>query len=153
MTDLAFEEAFASAFSLAYRVAFRVTGSSPESEEVAQETLSRAFVHWSRISRHVEPWVATVAFRLATDVLRKNVRHPTTRLADSPAPAVDHDRRLDLSRALSRLSRRQKEVLVHRYLLGFSDSETASALDISPGAVKRHAARGLASLRRDTIDA
>jgi DNA-directed RNA polymerase specialized sigma24 family protein len=74
---------------------------------------------------------------------------------DSATSVVD--RQLLLA-ALQRLSGRQRAVLVLRYFDDLSERETASALGCSPGAVKRHASRGLERLREllgpewDTID-
>jgi DNA-directed RNA polymerase specialized sigma24 family protein len=48
---------------------------------------------------------------------------------------------------LAGLPERQREVLVLRYYGDLSEAQIAEALGISPGAVKTHAARGLASLR------
>ena len=55
--------------------------------------------------------------------------------------------RLELARLLDGLPRRQREVLVLRYLADRSEADTARALGTSVGTVKRHAHRGLASLR------
>jgi hypothetical protein len=41
---------------------------------------------------------------------------------------------------------RQREVLVHRYWLGFTETEVAKALGISVGSVKVHASRGMSRL-------
>ena len=53
--------------------------------------------------------------------------------------------------ALRALPSRQREVLVLRYYSDLSEAQIAHALEISPGAVKTHAHRGLTALRR-TID-
>jgi RNA polymerase sigma factor (sigma-70 family) len=49
--------------------------------------------------------------------------------------------------ALRELPTRQREALVLRYYLDLSESEIADAMGISRGAVKSHAARGIAALR------
>jgi len=53
--------------------------------------------------------------------------------------------------ALRSLPSRQREVLVLRYYSDLSEAQIAHVLEISPGAVKTHAHRGLTALRR-TID-
>jgi RNA polymerase sigma factor (sigma-70 family) len=53
--------------------------------------------------------------------------------------------------ALRDLPERQREVLVLRYYSDLSEAQIAQTLDISPGAVKTHAHRGLSALR-NTID-
>jgi RNA polymerase sigma factor (sigma-70 family) len=50
--------------------------------------------------------------------------------------------------ALLTLTRRQQEVLVLRYYVDLSEHDIATTLGISRGAVKSHAHRGLAVLRR-----
>ena len=49
--------------------------------------------------------------------------------------------------ALATLPTRQREVLVLRYYLDYSERDIAHALGISQGAVKAHASRGAAALR------
>ncbi|MCY3806005.1 MAG: SigE family RNA polymerase sigma factor [bacterium] len=50
--------------------------------------------------------------------------------------------------AVRSLPRRQSEVLTLRYYLDLSEAEIAETLGISPGSVKTHASRGLATLER-----
>ena len=49
--------------------------------------------------------------------------------------------------ALHQLPTRQREVLVLRYYSDLSEAQIADALDISRGAVKSHAHRGMTALR------
>jgi DNA-directed RNA polymerase sigma subunit (sigma70/sigma32) len=50
---------------------------------------------------------------------------------------------------LRKLPGRQREVIVLRYYADFSEAEIAAAMGISRGAVKSHAARGMAALRAE----
>jgi RNA polymerase sigma-70 factor (sigma-E family) len=63
--------------------------------------------------------------------------------------AVEH---AEVMAALRLLPERQREVLVLRYYLDLSEAGIADALGISRGAVKSHASRGIATLRR-TLEA
>jgi RNA polymerase sigma-70 factor (sigma-E family) len=64
--------------------------------------------------------------------------------ADRPAlVAAEHQAMLEALRALPV---RQREVLALRYYLELSEAEIAATLGISPGSVKTHAHRGLATL-------
>jgi DNA-directed RNA polymerase specialized sigma24 family protein len=51
--------------------------------------------------------------------------------------------------ALRRLPGQQREAIVLRYYADLSEAEAAAAMGISRGAVKSHAARGMAALRAD----
>jgi RNA polymerase sigma factor (sigma-70 family) len=54
--------------------------------------------------------------------------------------------------ALRTLPPRQRAIVVLRYLQDLSEADTAKALDISIGAVKSGASRGLARLRQTTLE-
>ena len=142
-----FDAAFPQLFAVAYRVAYRTLGSQAEAEDVAQEALTRALLRWTSVEDRSQAWVATVAFRLAIDVGRRRKHRSPDEVTDQPVNTPDWDRRLDLQAALRRLPRRQQQALACRYLADLPDEETARLLDISIGAVKQHAARGLAALR------
>jgi RNA polymerase sigma factor (sigma-70 family) len=76
---------------------------------------------------------------------RRSRQAPPTELrtrADSSA-----DDRLDLQRALQALPRRQRQVVLLRYVAGFTEPEVAVALRCSVGSVKQHAARGRNALQ------
>jgi RNA polymerase sigma-70 factor (sigma-E family) len=142
-----FEEAFPDLFRLAYRVSFRVLGDRGDAEDVAQEALARAHLRWTRLHDRPEGWIVTVATNLSIDRHRR--RRRVTSLISEPLVLVDvhHSERIDLARALRRLPRRQREVVVLRYLADWSERDVATALGVSAGAVKSHASRGLAALR------
>ncbi len=143
-----FEDAFPDLYRLAYRVSYRVLGDRGDSEDVAQEALARAHLRWGRLREKPEGWIVTVATNLSIDRHRR--RRRLTSLGSEPLAIVDMHQaeRIDLARALRRLPRRQREVVVLRYLADWSESDVAVALGISAGAVKSHASRGLAALRQ-----
>ncbi len=149
MIELVFEEAFEELYVRAYGVAYQLLGRRSESEDVAQETLARAFVHWRKIRSYAEAWVVRVAGNLAVDTWRRMQRVDASgdaerRNATSPGPT---GQRVDLHRALDALSRRQREVIVLRFLADLPEADVAKALGCSVGSVKKHGSRGLATLR------
>jgi RNA polymerase sigma-70 factor (sigma-E family) len=141
-----FDAAYPALYRRAYRAAYRLLGNRPEAEDVAQEALTRALMRWQRIEEYAEPWVVRTSTNLAIDVVRRRGRRN-----EESKDAVTTDRfideRVDLVRALLALPRRQREVVVLRYLGDFSESDVAVALGLSNGTVKSHAARGLTALR------
>lgn len=146
-----FEDCFLTLANVAYRVAYRLLGNRPEAEDVTQEALTRAYQRWQQVRDHSEPWVARVASNLALDVIRRGRRRPVEGLSDRDEPAARDDDgaidRVDLVRVLRAMPRRQRQVVVLRYLADLSELDTAAELGISIGAVKKHASRGLAALR------
>ena len=147
-----FEDGFDHLAVLAHRVAYRILGSSEDAEEIAQETLARAYVRWSRVSGYAEPWVVRVATNLALGRWRK-ARSGRIGQVVVVADGGDAALRIDLVELLWQLPRRQREVVVLRYLADRSEQETADALGCSLGSVKQHAHRGLSALRSSITDA
>ncbi len=82
-------------------------------------------------------------------------RHPTLRggaggeWAEGTDLAEEVVLRQALTAALRRLPRRQREVVVLRYMVGLSETQVAETLDISHGTVKTHLRRGIAGLRKN----
>jgi RNA polymerase sigma factor (sigma-70 family) len=143
-----FEESFEPLRRVAYRVAFRLLGQRQAAEDVAAETLARAYSRWSSVADHAEPWVVTVATNLSLDVGRRRAKEAGRRvLIDESAPDLQVETRLDLQRALAALPRRQREVVALRFLGDFSERATAEALGVDVGTVKSHTSRGLSRLR------
>jgi RNA polymerase sigma-70 factor (sigma-E family) len=154
-----FEAGFGELYNRAYRVAFRLLGSRADAEEIAQETLARAFDRWPKLTGsgkgRPDGWVSTVAANLAIDRWRRAGRRLEVHTdVDRAVPAAEDATalRLALHEALRRLPRRQREVVVLRFLADLPEAAVAESLGCSIGAVKQHASRGLARLRTSLGD-
>ena len=147
-----FAVSFDALWAAAYRVAFRLLGDREDASDCAQEACVRACVRWSKLVRHGDPtpWVVRAASNLAIDRWRR-----TRRVGSASAEAASDDGvadRIDLHRALATLPRRQREVVVLRYVADLREVDVAAALGVSLGSVKQHSARGLAALRAALAD-
>jgi DNA-directed RNA polymerase specialized sigma24 family protein len=142
-----FEDRFAGLFDLAYRVAFRILGTREDAADVAAETMARAEVRWAALASAPEAWVARVAGNGAIGVWRRRRRAGVVAVLSSVAADTYVPDRVDLVVALRRLPRRQRQVVVLRYLADRPEAEVAAELGCSVGSVKTHANRGLAALR------
>jgi RNA polymerase sigma-70 factor (sigma-E family) len=147
-----FDERFDELAAIAHRVAYRILGDRADAEEVAQEALARAFARWRSVAGHAEPWVARVATNLAIGRWRR--RRPSLAFVDDDGGAIEDASALALERhglvaALARLPRRQREVVVLRYLADLPEQAVADQLGTSVGTVKQHAHRAIARLRSD----
>ncbi len=141
-----FDDAFAGLHRAAWRASYTVLGDRAEADDIAQESLARCLVRWRTVEPYAAAWVSRVAANLAIDRTR---RDRSTRVAVPEHGAQDAfvEERVDLQRALRSLPRRQRDVVVLRYLLDHSEQTVADALGVSVGSVKTHASRGLAALR------
>jgi RNA polymerase sigma-70 factor (ECF subfamily) len=158
------------------RFCARLTGDPDAAEDLAQETLVRA---WGQAEGGREPggrlpWLMGIARHACLDWLRRRSREraravearPAGREDDEPAPGgdalaervadgVDLEAELEraelaalLDRALGLLPAETREVLVARYVGEASLAELAGRLGVSEGAVAMRLQRGKVSLRR-----
>ena len=142
----AFEDAFRDLYPRAFALALRMLGNRAVAEDLAAETMARAYVRWDRLDpeRRVG-WVLKVTSNQAIDLLRRKGHTMVPEVIDlEDGTAL----RIALAAALAQLPRRQREAIALRYLSDLSEAETAAALGIGVGSVKTHTHRGLATLRR-----
>jgi RNA polymerase sigma-70 factor (sigma-E family) len=142
-----FDEAFGELYRAAYRVAFRLLGDRTEAEDVAQEALARTYVRWRTVEPYAAAWACRVATNVAIDRTRRTKRLSGDDVPERGASDAFAEDRLDLQRALGDLPKRQREVVVLRYVADQPEDAVAAALGVSVGTVKTHASRGLTALR------
>jgi RNA polymerase sigma-70 factor (sigma-E family) len=142
-----YDERFDALATLSYQVAYRMVGSREDARDIAQEVMARAYARWPKVRDKAGGWVAKVTTNLALDHLRRRSRIAPAAVDASRDDAALVAERSDLVAALRRLPRRQRDVVVLRYLADLPEAEVASTLGCSTGTVKQHAHRGLATLR------
>ena len=136
-----------------HRTAYLLCGDWYLAQDVVQDTLIKAYRHWTRVRRADNPdaYVRRMLVNEVRDRWRR--RDKTVPVAYFPyEPAVDDSadeiaRRERLRLALLELPTQQRATVVLRYLEGMSQGETAKILGCSEGTVKSQSSRGLSSLR------
>jgi len=143
-----FESFFRGVFPKAAAVAQRVTGDRSSAEDAAVEALAKAHFRWRRVGG--QPWREAWVYKVAgNEAIRRLPRAGPIEMAPTAGdPADQVALRRTLTAALRQLPRRQREAVVLRYLLDFSEAEVAAALGVSQGTVKTHLHRGIAALRK-----
>jgi RNA polymerase sigma-70 factor (sigma-E family) len=152
MADEGQFDEFVAARSQAFvRSAYLLVHDEGLAEDLVQTALTKAWFAWPRIE-DPEAYVRRIMVTTATSWWRRRwVRETPT----EPLPAVEHPGRessvegQDLWNAIGHLPRRQRAVVVLRYLEDRTESETADLLDCSVGTVKSQSAKALAKLRLD----
>lgn len=153
-TEAYLEFAAARAGNLFRSACLLAGGDTHLAEDLVQETLGRMYVVWGRMTRVGNPaaYAQTVLVRafLTHQRRRSSKETPSAELPDRAAgPGDDTTLRLTLLAALSRLSPKDRAVLVLRYWEDRSIEETAAALDATPGAVRTRSTRALGRLRAE----
>lgn len=136
------------------RSAYLLTHEWAAAEDLLQTALAKAWFGWSRMAGNPEPYVRKVMFHTYVSWWRRRSfgEHPAPDVPERPSAGdaqAGVDARDEVWRALGRLPRRQRAVLVLRYFEDLTEAEIAQVLEISPGTVKSQAAKGLARLRLD----
>ena len=130
---------------------YRMLGSAHDAEDLAQETLLRA---WRALGRfepraQLQTWLYRIATNACLDELARRPRRPEPLdpfpdlPADEAAPTYDPEARyairegmeLALLRAIQELPGRQRAVLIFRDVLGWSAPEVADLLESSVASV------------------
>ena len=145
---------------VAFRVALVAAGDRGDAEEAVQDGFVKAFRALGRFRREApfRPWLLRIVANEAHNRRRSAGRRAGLALrlaaADSgdaaPSPesaAVAHDRRQALLDGLAELDERDRDVLVHRFLLELGEEETAAALGVRRGTIKSRTSRALEKLR------
>jgi RNA polymerase sigma-70 factor (sigma-E family) len=138
------------------RSAWFLTGDAGRAEDLLQTALAKAWRHWSTVARADDPeaYVRRIIFTTYVTWWRRRWRSevPSEVVPDRAGP---HDlagavaTRDAVRRALARLSRQQRAVVVLRYAEDRSVAETAALLGCSVGTVRVQSSRALAILRND----
>jgi RNA polymerase sigma-70 factor (sigma-E family) len=155
--DAAIEVLFREHYGSMVRLAYCLLGDRSAAEDAAQEAFVSLHLHWSTLRDRgaLLPYVRSVVFNQCRSKQRWLVRGRRA-MTDLGSPELvpsseDSAIRLDesnrLGKAIRELPRRQREVVVCRFLLGLSESETSAELDMSVGSVKQHTHRARATLQ------
>jgi RNA polymerase sigma-70 factor (sigma-E family) len=149
------EHAEFSAFVLAAqprlrRTAYLICHDWHHAEDIVQTALVQTHSRWDRLSTGQGPdgYVHRAVVNAAIDERRRPWRREcvTDRLPDRASPP-DDGLTVEVIAALSALPRRQRAVVVLRYVEDLDVEATAHLLGISPGTVKSQSAKGLAVMR------
>jgi RNA polymerase sigma factor (sigma-70 family) len=127
-----------------------VAGSAADAEDLVQDALIATFGRRRTFDSvpAAEAYVRRAIVSRFLDGARRSSRTKRATLTDAPVAghAAGVELALDLASALQRLTARERACVVLRHLDGLSVAETATALGIADGSVKRYVADGIAKL-------
>jgi RNA polymerase sigma-70 factor (ECF subfamily) len=126
-------------------------GDAALADDLAQETFLEA---WRKITQYradgpLVAWLCGIAWSRFLMERRKRKEEPLGE-ADDPSPSDPQgvsDARLDLERAMARLSAPERAALTLCFALGHSHGEAAEILGLPLGTVKSHVLRGREKLK------
>ena len=132
------------------RAGWLLTGDWAQAEDLVQATLLKCWPRWNSIAAP-QAYVRAAMANLFVSWRRRRwtAEQPAADLTDLAAPDAfgPVEVRAAVRVALQGLSARERAVVVLRYYGDFSEADTAAALGIAVGTVKRYAADAVAKLR------
>ncbi|WP_245667961.1 SigE family RNA polymerase sigma factor [Actinomadura macra] len=137
------------------RIAHLLCRDPHRADDIVQTALTRLYVHWrrARAADDIDRYVRAILVRSFLSERRlawARVRltgAPVDTPGLAPVPEADVETRAVVRAALARVPRRQRAVLVLRFLCDLPVAEVAEILGCSEGTVKSQTAHGLARLR------
>jgi RNA polymerase sigma-70 factor (ECF subfamily) len=139
-----------------YRYAYARLGRADEANDLVQEvflSVWKALPTFTYVHEGSFPaWLFRIVSRRLGDRVRQRIRQQTLPLEEAPEGHVEFEglvvsRRL-LTEALAKLPKRQREVLLLRFVAGLPTREIASSMGKTEAAVTALQMRGLTRLRR-----
>jgi RNA polymerase sigma-70 factor (ECF subfamily) len=142
-----------------YAYAYKHVGDPQLAEDLVAEAFQRflkALKSGGGPTDHLQAYLYRITHNLITDTFRREPPPPLELQEDrlsqedqEPAEIVSEMQEIDLvRRALHLITPEQRQVIVLRFLEGWSTPEIAQAMEKSIGAVKAQQHRGLAALER-----
>jgi RNA polymerase sigma-70 factor (sigma-E family) len=150
-SDVEFDEFVVARSPALLRTAYLLTRDLQLAEDLLQTALTKAWFAWKRIDGDPEPYVRRILVTSSISWWRKPWTHETPsgfvpeRASRAEPPVEVHD----LMQALGRLPRRQRAVVMLRYVEDRTESDTAALMGCSIGTVKSQCSKALAKLRAD----
>ncbi len=134
------------------RLAYSLVGDWHRADDVLQAALVRLYRAWPRVSGYEA--LDAYSRRIVTNEANRWWRRPARREELSADVTIGHadglgavDARDELWRLLMTLPKRQRAVVVLRYIEDLSEQETARVLDCTVGTVKSSTSKAMARLR------
>jgi RNA polymerase sigma-70 factor (sigma-E family) len=138
------------------RAAYQLTHDWAQAEDLMQTALAKAWRAWPRLRDEAdpEPYVRKIMFNTYASWWHRrwNRERPTGEIpeqAQTSSSLGQVDDRDEVWRALGRLPKRQRAVIVLRFFEDMTEAHAAEVLNCSIGTVKSQTSRALATLRLD----
>lgn len=132
------------------RAAYLVCGDLQRAEDLLQQAFEKLAMRWDTVGpQQPDAYVRRILYRDAVSSWRRTRREELRMVPELPYAAHDDrvDTRVDLGRALSQLTAKQRAVLVLRYFEDRTEADTAEVLGVSVGTVKSQTHIALVRLR------
>ena len=128
--------------SMLYKISSLMLGNISDANDAVQETFLKYMLSNKKFSNdeHEKAWLIRVNINICKNMLRFHRLHPTVEF-DVLNLAYQDEKDYELMASLFRLGKKEKEVLILRYIEGYANKEIATILGVSENAVKKRLER------------
>lgn len=136
------ERVFYTYYNTLYKAAAIMLCNEHDASDAVQETFIRYLEHKKDFHdpEHEKAWLLRVNINICKNMMRFHRLHPTIGF-DTINLSYQDDKDYELMGALLQLRKRAKEVLLLRFIEGYTNKEIATILGISENAVKKRLER------------
>jgi RNA polymerase sigma-70 factor, ECF subfamily len=153
--EASFEAVISPLVESALRLAYSMLGDRWEAEDAVQESIAKAWrkLHQLRSGSLARPWFLAIVANQCRN-MRRTRWFGLQRTAETPSTAAEPDlERLDLERAIDKLSATDRQAIFLFFYLDLPLDEVAAVLGISPSAARGRVYRACRRLRPDLEEA
>ncbi len=153
MTQAEFAEAVRLCEDKLFRIAYLSLRSYADCQDAVQEALLKAWSARGQLkdARYFDTWLTRILLNVITDMARRSARRPTSPLTDD-LPAEFQPPDPDLRNAIRALDAHLRAPLLLKCVSGYSVSETAHMLHITPTQVRWRLEQARRKLRTQLAD-
>lgn len=141
-SDAAADQLIAALWPDAYRIAFSVVRDRSLAEDAAQEACAAVYrgIHTLRAPKALNVWFYRIVVRKALAIRRKEASFAQLSPANSQCDvaAVDSELKMDVLRALAKITPRQRAIVALHYYAQLNSREIGAILGIPDGTVRFH---------------
>ena len=136
------ERIFYAYYNILYKTAVIMLGNEHNAYDAVQETFVKFLEHKKKFQNleHEKAWLLRVNINICKNMLRFHRLHPTVEF-DVLNLAYQDEKDYELMASLFRLGKKEKEVLILRYIEEYANKEIATILGVSENAVKKRLER------------
>lgn len=152
-TDIDLEDCFAKYYKMLYKTSAIMLCNEHDASDAVQETFVKYLERKKPFTdeEHKKAWLLRVNINICKNLLRFRGMHPTMEY-DKVSLHYDSDDDKGLMEALFNLKKKSKEILILRYIEGYTNAEIAKILGISENAAKKRAERARKELEKEYIE-
>jgi RNA polymerase sigma-70 factor (ECF subfamily) len=133
-----------------YRIGWSYLYNRYDIEDVFHSSIIKVYenIHQLREDRCLETWVTSIFINECKRILREKSRTVDMESMEYAGSFEDHSN-IDLKMCLERIDQIYKEVIILKYISGYSQEEVAELLGIPIGTVKSRIYRGIQLLKEN----